>query len=92
MISTITSTQVSKQIQPIVSKSITHLFIYILRNYGHLESIIEEMSAIYNKKTLLQMYHDAVSEPYSFLYTNLMMKDKNTVYAKLRKIFNSKLN
>ena len=36
MISTITSTQVYKQISPIIRKNITHLFIYILRNYGYL--------------------------------------------------------
>ena len=80
MISTITSTQVYKQISPIVRKSITSLFIYRLRNYGDLESIIEEMSAIYYKHTLLQMYHEAVGEPYSFLYTSLMMKDKRKMF------------
>ena len=30
----LTSTQVYKQISPIVRKSMTHLFIYRLRNYG----------------------------------------------------------
>ena len=82
MNSTITSTHVYKQISPIVRKNITHLFIYILRNYGDLESITEEMSAIYDKKTLLQMYHGAVSEPYPFLYINLMMKDKHKCLCK----------
>ena len=52
MISTITSTQVYKQISPIVRKNMTHLFIYRLRNYGDLEAIVEELSAIYGKKTL----------------------------------------
>ena len=80
MISTITSTQVYKQISPIVRKNMTHLFIYRLRNYGDLEAIIEEMSAIYDKKTLLQMYHEAISEPYSFLYINLMQKDKSKMF------------
>ena len=41
MISTITSTQVYKQISPIVRNNMTHLFIYRLRNYGDLESIVE---------------------------------------------------
>ena len=76
MISTITPTQVYKQISPIARKNITHLFIYRSRNYADLEYVIEEMSAIYDKKTLLQMYHEAVSEPYAFLYINLRMKDK----------------
>ena len=80
MISTITSTQVWKAISPIVRKNVTHLFVYRLRNYGDLEGIIEELSAIYDKKTLLQIYHEAVSEDYSFLYVNLMQKDKRKMF------------
>ena len=76
MISTITSTQVYMQIPPIVRKNMTHLFIYRLRNYGDLESIVEELSAIYVKETLLQIYHEAVSEDYGFLYVNFISKDK----------------
>ena len=48
MISTITSTQVYKQISPIVSKNMTHLLIYRLRNYNDLKSTVEELSAIYD--------------------------------------------
>ena len=89
MISTITSTQVYKQISPIVRKNMTHLFIYILKNYGDLEPIVEELSPIYGKKTLLQIYHEAVSEEYSFLYVNLMSKDKRKM---LTTRFNHYLN
>ena len=80
MISTITATQVWKQISPIVRKNITHLFIYRLRNYAGLEGIIEELSAVYDKKTLLQIYHEAVSEDYNFLYVNLMQRDKHKMF------------
>ena len=80
MISTITSTQVYKQISPIVRKNMTHLFIYRLRNYGDLEAIVEELSAVYDKKTLLQIYHEAVNEDYSFLYVNLISKDKRKMF------------
>ena len=80
MISTITSTQVYKQISPIVRKNMTHLFIYRLRNYGDLESVVEELSAIYDKKTLLQIYHEAVSDDYSCLYVNLRSKDKRKMF------------
>jgi GTPase SAR1 family protein len=82
MISTITSTQVYKAISPIIRKNMTHLFIYRLRNYADLEAIIEEMSAVYDKKTLLQMYHEAISEPYTFLYINLMSKDRTKMFMK----------
>ena len=52
MIPTITSTSVYKHISPIMRKSITHLFIYILRNYVDLESIVEELGAIYDEQPL----------------------------------------
>ena len=80
MISTITSTQVYKQISPIIRKNITHLFVYRLIHFNDLESVVEELSAIYDKKALLQIYHEAVSEDYSFLYVNLMSKDKRKVF------------
>ena len=80
MISTITSTQIYKGVSPIISENMTHLFIHRLRNYGDLEGIIEELNAIYGKKTLLQIYHEAVSEDYSFLYVNLISKDKRKMF------------
>ena len=80
MISTIAPTQVYQQISPIVRKNMTHLVIYRLRNYGDLESVVEELSAVYDKKTLLKIYHEAVDEPYSFLYVNLTQKYKRKVF------------
>ena len=80
MISTITATQVYKAVLPIIRKNLTHLFIYRLRTYADLEAIIEEMSAIYDKHTLLQMYHEAIGEPYSFLYINLMQKYRKHMF------------
>ena len=80
MISTITLPQVYKQVSPTVRKNITISFIHRLRNYGDLESIIEEMPAIYDKKTLPQMYHEAISGPYPFLHINLTMKDKRKMF------------
>ena len=82
MISTITSTQVYKAISNVIRKNMTHLFIYRLRNYSDLEAIVEELSAVYDKKTLLHIYHEAISEPYSFLYINLMAKDRTKMFMK----------
>ena len=54
-ISTITATQVFNALSPIIGKNITDLYVYRLRNYGDLESLIEELSAIEDKKTLNEM-------------------------------------
>jgi GTPase SAR1 family protein len=80
MISTITATQVYKAVSPVIRKNMTHLFIYRLRNYADLEAIVEELSAVYDKKTLLEIYHAAIDEPYSFLYVNLMSKDRTKMF------------
>ena len=58
----------------------THLFIYGLRKYGDLESTVEELSAIYDKKTFLQIYHEAVADDNRFLYVILMSKDERNMF------------
>ena len=86
MISTITATQVFKAISPIVRKNITDLYIYRLRNQADLESIIEEVSAVYDKKTLYKLYRIATDEAYGFLYIKLTARDKNYMfYSKLNR-------
>ena len=73
-ISTITSTQVYKVISPVVRKSLTHVFVLRLRNAADLKAWIEELSAVYDKKTLHQLYTLATEAAHSFLYINLMSK------------------
>ena len=53
---------------------------YRLRNYRDLESLIEELSALYDKKTLLELYNIATDEPHSFLYINLVAKNKQEMF------------
>jgi len=79
-ISTITATQVLVALSPIIRKNATEIYVYKLRNYKDLETLLEELSALAPKKTLLDMYHMAVDEPYSFWYINLMSKDKNKMF------------
>ena len=80
MISMITATQVFNALSPIIRKNITDLYVYRLRNYKDLESLIEELSAIEDKKTLLEMYKIATSEPYGFLYIHMVAKSKKDMF------------
>jgi len=79
-ISTITSTQKYNVIAPIVRINATQLYVFRLRNYKDLEAIVEELSAVADKKTLLEIYHLATDEPFSFLFVNLMSHDKNKMF------------
>ena len=74
MISTITSTQVFNALSPIIRKNITQLYVYKLRNYKDLEAVLEELTALADKKILLDMYNLATKEPHSFWYINLIAK------------------
>ena len=79
MISTITATQVFKAISPNVRKHITDLYIYRLRHQADLDAIIEEVSAIYDKKTLYQLYRMATYEPLSVLNIKLAARYKHMI-------------
>lgn len=85
-ISTIVSTQKFRAISNIIRVNATELYVFRLRNYADLESFIEEVSAIYPKKTILEIYNMATDEPYSFLYVNLRSKKKSdTFYIRFEK-------
>ena len=58
----------------------TELYIYRLRNHKDLETFIDEVSAVADKKTLMELYNLATSEPYSFLYVKLTAKSKNDMF------------
>lgn len=79
-ISTIVATQKFTALHPIIRVNATSLFVYRLRNYKDLETFLEEVSAVADKKTLLDIYHLATEEPYSFLNVRLTAKDKNDMF------------
>jgi len=58
----------------------TELYVFRLRNIKDLDAFSEEVSAVADKKTLLEIYNMATSDPYSFLYVKLNSKSKNDVF------------
>ena len=80
MISTITSTQKFNAIHPIIRVNATELFVYRLRSTKDLETFIEEVSAVLDKKTLLEIYNKGTSEPHSFLYVKLTAHNKKDMF------------
>ena len=79
-ISTIVSTQVYKAISTIIRKNLTHLFVFKLRNYSDLEALLDEFGSVYDKQTLLKMYKIATDPAFSFLYINLMERNKEDIF------------
>ena len=79
-ISTIVSTQKFTALHPIIRVNATELYVFRLRNYRDLETFIEEVSALIDKKSLMEIYNLATSEPYSFLYVKLTAKKKDDIF------------
>ena len=80
MISTIVATQKFVAIHPIIRTNATELYVYRLRNQKDLDAFLEELSALYDKKTLLTLYQHATHEPYSFLYVKLTASHKDGMF------------
>ena len=86
-ISFILSTQKYKSLANIIRLN-SSLYIFKLKNQSELDAFIEESSALADKKTLLEMYKEAVKEPYSFFYININSKDINKMfYVRFEKAF-----
>ena len=51
-----------------------------LRNRLELDAIIEELSAVYDKNTLVEMYELATRDPYSFWYIHLAAKRREDMF------------
>ena len=45
-----------------------------------LDTFIDEVSAVLDKKTLLELYNIATAEPYSFLYVKLTAKNRDEMF------------
>ena len=80
-ISTITATQKFSSIAPIIRVNATELYVYRLRNYKDLETFIDEVSAVADKKTLLHIYiYKQQTNRTLFLYCDLRAKNKNDMF------------
>ena len=79
-ISTLVSSQKLRLVSSTIRVNLQFLCVWRLRNQHELESLLEEVSAVYDKKTLMQMYHLATDEPYSFWYILLTAKRREDMF------------
>jgi hypothetical protein len=67
-------------LSPIIRVNASDLYVFRLRNYSDLQAFLDEVSAIAPKDVILQMYHLATDEPFSFLTVKLTSKDRNKIF------------
>jgi len=79
-ISTILSTQKYNAVSTIIRTNMDSMYLFRLRNANDLEAIVIELSALLDKKILLQIYMKATEERYSFLFIRLTSPTINDMF------------
>ena len=79
-ISTMILSQRLRAAGPLIRVNVQSMIVFKLRNKLELESIILELSAVYDKKVLLEMYELATAERYSFWYINLAASNVSDMF------------
>ena len=79
-ISTILSTQKYNAVSTIIRTNMDSMYLFRLRNSNDLQAVIDELSALLDKKTLYDVYMKATQQPYSFLFIKLTAKTLNDMF------------
>ena len=63
------------------------IVVFKLRNRMDLDGLLQELTAIYDYETLVQMYEEAVNDqPYSFLFINLKKPEEEMFSIRFEEI------
>jgi len=76
----IISSQVISLIGTCIRKNTRCMLVWRLRNHKEVETMCEELSGVYDKTTLMDMYRAATEEPYSFLFIRLDAKTRRDMF------------
>ena len=79
-ISTILSTQKYNAVSTITRTNMDSMYLFRLRNANDLEAVLLELSAVLDKKILLDVYMKATQERYSFLFIKLTSPTINDMF------------
>ena len=54
--------------------------VWRLRNHKEVETPCDELSGVYDKNTLMEVYREATAEPFSFMFVRLDAKTRDTMF------------
>ena len=74
------STKKLTAISQVARVNFRFLCVWRLRNAREIQSLMEELSALYPPNILYEMYEAAIAEDYSFWYINLVAKRKEDMF------------
>jgi hypothetical protein len=76
----IISSQCLNLVGTVIRKNVRCMCIWRLRNYKEIETLCEELSGVYDKNTILELYKHATADPYSFLFVRLDAKTREDMF------------
>ena len=79
-ISTILSTQKYNAVSTVIRTNMDSMYLFRLRNANDLDSVITELSALLERKVLLEVYMKATEARFSFLFIKLTLPTLNDMF------------
>ena len=76
----IITSQVLNLLGTVIRKNCRCMCVWRLRNHKEVEALCEELSGVYDAKTVMELYRYATEEPYSFLFIRLDAKIRSEVF------------
>ena len=74
------SSQKLTAISPVARTNFRFILVWRLRSAREIEALVDELSALYPKQILYDMYEQAVEEPHSFWYVNMVAQSKQDMF------------
>jgi hypothetical protein len=76
----IISSQVLNLVGTVLRKNVRCMCVWRLRNHKEVETLCEELSGVYSKDEIMELYKYATQEPYSFLFVRLDAKTRDQMF------------
>ena len=76
----IISSQVLNLVGTVIRKNTRCMCVWRLRNHKEVETLCEELSGVYDAKTIMELYKHATADPYSFMFVRLDAKTRRDMF------------
>ena len=76
----IISSQVLNLVGTVLRKNVRCMCVWRLRNHKEVETLCEELSGVYDAKTVMELYTHATQEAFSFLFVRLDAKTRRDMF------------
>jgi hypothetical protein len=74
------SSQVINLVGTVLRKNVRCMCVWRLRSHKEVEVLCEELSGVYDAKTLMALYRTATEDPYSFMFIRLDAKTRRDMF------------